>query len=62
MKAPVTLAMETEVCAALDRVAAGQLRSRSWLANEILRSALVAEGALPPSPQQPPPSREREAA
>lgn len=52
MKHPVTLALAPDVRSALERLAATEDRSRSWLADHLLREGLAARGALAaPAPQ-----------
>jgi predicted transcriptional regulator len=46
LKHPVTLAIEPEVCAALDQIARAEERSRSWLANRMLRESVAARLAM----------------
>jgi predicted transcriptional regulator len=46
LKHPVTLAIEPEVCAALDQIARSEERSRSWLANRLLREGVAARLAI----------------
>jgi predicted transcriptional regulator len=42
MKLPTSIAIEHDLRDALDRMAAAELRSRSWLAEKLLREALAA--------------------
>jgi predicted transcriptional regulator len=46
LKLPITLAIEPEVCAALDQIARSEERSRSWLANRMLRESVAARLAI----------------
>jgi len=50
MKAPTTFTLTTDVRSALERLADSQDRSRSWLADQILREGLARRGALAPQP------------
>jgi predicted transcriptional regulator len=47
MKIPTTLTLEPDVRAALERAAACQDRTRSWVANRVLREQLIEP---PPAP------------
>jgi len=52
MKQPITLALRPETCAALDRLAEAEERSRSQTADRLLRSALAMHVAREAVPQE----------
>ena len=62
MKQPTTLVLSPEVRSGLDLLAASIARSRSWTADGLIREGLATRGALPPTPEPTPSSRERAAA
>jgi predicted transcriptional regulator len=45
MKLPTSLAMEHDLRDELDRMAAAELRSRSWMADKLLRESIAARAA-----------------
>jgi predicted transcriptional regulator len=52
MKKPVSIALRPETTAALDRVAAEEERSRSQVADRLIRDALAARAPREAAPQQ----------
>ena len=51
MKVPLSICIDLDLRMELDRLAASELRSRSWLAEKLLREAMAArEAALGRSP------------
>jgi predicted transcriptional regulator len=51
MKIPTTITLEPDVRAALELAAASQRRTRSWLANEVLRQLVEPQPAAPAQPE-----------
>jgi predicted transcriptional regulator len=45
MKLPTSLALDLDLRNALDRLAANELRSRSWMVEKLLRESLAARAA-----------------
>ena len=52
MKIPTTITLEPDVRAALERAAACQDRTRSWIANQVLRQLVEPQPSAPATLQQ----------